>query len=257
MEAVFLAVYLTQNAPGFPGLAVFPDDMLRMTLRFKSCVANNPKQSHRHIVLAVRSPQGKWGALGISRRSCLQDKSLVYASLAELVLEFALAYREVGHVLRKVYVGLPLPQGAPNHTTLQWRAAALRLPQRLFPPAELPLGGGARGGAWRQAAEALDAFEKALPALSSAWQSRGRITPTQRRAHRCNVQLPADTRLGEERLKEDAADGSSSDENVQVDDDSAAVEETQGAAHGARPEQLAASTHAAHDSQLELTLGGV
>jgi len=244
VEAVFIAVYLTQNASGFPGQSVFPDCMTRLTLRFKSCLAGNPRQTHRHIVLAIRLPEGQWGAVGISRRGNLQDKAFVHASLSELVLEYALSYREVGHVLRKVYVGLPLPQGAANHAALQWRAAALRLPLHLLPPAEKALGACARP-AWQQASAALHKFEEALPALESAWKSRGRISAVHRKAHRCAVQLPAPTAAAAETTA--PGDSSSSDDEC-VDTTSSAAESglhvqkaTRGEGHG----------------QLQLTLGGV
>ena len=244
IEAVFVAVFLTQNTPGFPGSGVFPEDMLRVTLRFKSCLANNTKQTHRHIVLAVRTPQGKWGAVGISRRSNLQDKPMVHASLSELLLEFALSYREVGHALRKVYVGLPLPQGAADHAALQWRAAALRLPLRLLPPAEHPLGGRARA-AWAEAAAGLDRFEEALPAMQKAWKSRGRLTAEQRRAHRFAVSAPR--QLASAASGGGDADGSSSDEGGlgAVDDDEQS------------PKATAEDMGSEERVQLQLTLGGV
>ena len=184
VEAVFIAAYLTQNAPGYPAYGAIHEDTQRITLRFKSSIAHKPQQTHRHIVLAVCTPEGRWGALGISRRSCLQDKPPVHRSLSDLVLEYALAYRDCGHVLRKVYVGLPLPQGPPNHAALQWRAAALRLPADLFPPAEEALGAHSRVAWSHRVQPALDAFQGALPGLVATWQGRGRLTPAQRKAHR-------------------------------------------------------------------------
>jgi tubulinyl-Tyr carboxypeptidase len=47
--------------------------------------------THRHIVLAVRH-EGKWGAMGLSRRSCLMKKPMEFDSLTDLIRNFDYSY---------------------------------------------------------------------------------------------------------------------------------------------------------------------
>jgi Vasohibin len=47
--------------------------------------------THRHIVLAVRH-EGKWGAMGLSRRSCLMKKPIEFDSLTDLIRNFDDSY---------------------------------------------------------------------------------------------------------------------------------------------------------------------
>ena len=64
----------------------------------------------RHIVLAVRHPDtGRWGALGLSRRADLMDKSLTYASLADLLQNYIACYRRWWHTVLRIRIGLPIP----------------------------------------------------------------------------------------------------------------------------------------------------
>ncbi len=60
-------------------------------------------QVYRHIVLAVHHlPSGRYGALGLSRRSELMYKPLRFSSLAELVGDFRAGYEHWWHQLLKV-----------------------------------------------------------------------------------------------------------------------------------------------------------
>ena len=46
--------------------------------------------------------RGKFGSLGLSRRSSLMDKPLQFSSLADLITEFQRAYAGCGHTVLKV-----------------------------------------------------------------------------------------------------------------------------------------------------------
>lgn len=78
VEAVFIGCWLSK-------------DMLladRVPLSFKSRFRGN---IHRHIVLAVRC-QGKWGAIGISRRPNLMYKPVQYDSLVQMIQDYEASY---------------------------------------------------------------------------------------------------------------------------------------------------------------------
>ncbi len=113
VEAVFIATVLS---------SVWTD-VVRIPLSFKSKIENS---THRHIVLAIYY-NGKWGSLGISRRSCLMDKALEYDSLWNLIMDFSSAYESVYHRLLSVYVGLPMPHDLEHEQPLTWKAIKLRI----------------------------------------------------------------------------------------------------------------------------------
>ncbi len=74
IEAVFLACYLTIDMK----------DVERVPVSFKSEVEGHV---FRHIVLAIRY-QGKWGALGLSRKSTLMHKPCKFESFSDLMLDY-------------------------------------------------------------------------------------------------------------------------------------------------------------------------
>lgn len=78
VEAVFIGLLLTSEL----------HSLVRVPLSFKSKHGNN---IHRHIVLALHV-NGKWGAIGISRRNVLMDKPFSFSSLDELIREFKNSY---------------------------------------------------------------------------------------------------------------------------------------------------------------------
>lgn len=102
--------------------------------------------------------QGTWGALGLSRKSCLMYKDLRFASLPELVKEFADSYGRCGHQLVKVYVGLPLPQAAAHSSApIQWRVCKVRVDS--FP--------------WEEASAVLQRWSRAAMGCLEAYQRTG------------------------------------------------------------------------------------
>lgn len=115
VEAVFLAVYLTMGM----------EDFVRIPLSFKSVIDGI---TFRHIVLAICC-EGRWGALGISRKSSLMYKDLKYASLADLVQEYARAYTEAFHSLEKVYCAFPVSHDTFSQARIRWRVLRIAVPR--------------------------------------------------------------------------------------------------------------------------------
>ena len=58
-------------------------------------------------MLAVRV-EGKWGALGLSRKSTLEHKPLEFPSLSALVADYRVEYERLHHTIRRFSVGLPI-----------------------------------------------------------------------------------------------------------------------------------------------------
>ena len=136
VEAVFLAAALTAELSALD----------RYPLSFKSVVERpdgKRASSHRHIVLACHDrDRDRWGALGISRRTCLQNKELRFASLSALVEDYSKAYAKCGHALVRVYAGLPLAHDVHSAAAIRWRVFRVSL----------------RGSPWADAAACIDAY---------------------------------------------------------------------------------------------------
>ena len=114
VEAVFLGTYLTAGM----------SSLERIPLSFKTKFVRGTV--HRHIVLAVRHA-GKWGALGISRRSTLMNKDIVFDTLADLVENYRASYEACYHKLLTVYIGLPFPHDLFVDHQIKWRATKIRV----------------------------------------------------------------------------------------------------------------------------------
>ncbi|XP_071962530.1 tubulinyl-Tyr carboxypeptidase 2-like [Antedon mediterranea] len=113
LEAVILAIYLTNS---LSGLERFP-------LSFKTEFSGT---THRHVVLGVRY-NGRYGSLGMSRRSDLMDKPLVFTTLTDLVLDFVKAYGNYWHVVQKVKIGLPVPHDPLSYVPIEWKYLSLNM----------------------------------------------------------------------------------------------------------------------------------
>ena len=144
VEAVFLGTTLTSGL----------EELTRVPLSFKSKFVKGTV--HGHIVLALKA-DGKWGSLGISRRSSLMNKPIKYNSLAELVEEFSRSYEACYHKLLTVYIGLPLPHDKFVDHPIKWRATKIRVYGK--PPGET--------------AERLDGFAAAMPRLYEHFAREG------------------------------------------------------------------------------------
>lgn len=118
VEATYIGLYLT---------SIFPQ-VERIPLSFKSRLMKDGTAVFRHIVLVLRY-QGKWGAMGISRRQNLMGKELRFNSLYDLVKEFQESYESVCHELQAVYLGLPFPHDTLNNYAVKWKAARVSLRQ--------------------------------------------------------------------------------------------------------------------------------
>ena len=118
IEAVFLGAYLTLGIKS----------LLRIPIAFKSCAGGS--NTFQHIVMAVAhgtSDSRKWGAIGLSRATTLMYKTLRYASLSELLLEYKTAYENEHHELVNIYVGLPFGRDEFSQLPIQWRVLRLHV----------------------------------------------------------------------------------------------------------------------------------
>lgn len=114
VEAVFISFLLTADFT----------EIERIPLSFKSQYNGN---YFRHMVLAVRLADGRWGSLGMSRRDCLMYKPPNYRSLEELVEEFRRSYTTVLHRLVSVYVGVPFPHSNSRNQWVNWKVLKVKI----------------------------------------------------------------------------------------------------------------------------------
>ena len=108
LEAVILAIYLTNPLK----------NVERFAISFKTAFEGSGS-IHRHIVLGVYH-NGKYGALGLSRRKDLMFKALTYDSLSDLVDEFANCYVKNYHGLLKVRLSPPIQHDHCNCERIVW-----------------------------------------------------------------------------------------------------------------------------------------
>jgi hypothetical protein len=106
LEAVAVSLYLTRDLP-----------IVRLPLRFQTAVDSH---TFWHIVCAVQLPDGKFGALGISRRPTLDFRDMTYNSLSQLTLSYIEEYSKVGHTVCKITVGLPFGTKEFSQETVYW-----------------------------------------------------------------------------------------------------------------------------------------
>uniref|UniRef100_A0A8B9JUW6 Vasohibin 2 n=1 Tax=Astyanax mexicanus TaxID=7994 RepID=A0A8B9JUW6_ASTMX len=77
-----------------------------------------------HVVLGVYC-NGRYGTLGMSRRTDLMDKSLSFRTLSELVFEFEDSYRRYQHTIKKVKIGLYVPHNPHVFQPIEWKYLVL------------------------------------------------------------------------------------------------------------------------------------
>jgi hypothetical protein len=135
-------------------------EVTRVPLSFKSSVrTEGTERSFRHIVLAVRV-DGQWGALGISRRSCLMFKDAGFNSLSALIEEFKRSYELCFHTLTRVYVGLPFTHDVLEaDIPIRWRV--IRIVVDLTP--------------WEAAIAELDSYETVMCTLADTFAQTGTL----------------------------------------------------------------------------------
>ena len=113
-EAFLIAIYLTT---GIVGLDRFN---ISFKTRFNSTV-------YRHIVLGVKYGQ-IYGALGLSRRTDLAYKPLngKYERLSTLVDDYLCAYKNYGHRVLRIKIGLPVIHDLKSFLYIHWKAIVIQ-----------------------------------------------------------------------------------------------------------------------------------
>ncbi|KAF8298555.1 hypothetical protein TcYC6_0074610 [Trypanosoma cruzi] len=111
LEATFVGLYLTHGMKGVD----------RIPLSFKSRARG---KSFHHIVLVIRCDL-LYGALGLSRRSTLMDKPMMYKSLFELIMEYKEQYEAIGHQLVDFKLGLCASHESHSRKAPCWRYIAV------------------------------------------------------------------------------------------------------------------------------------
>ena len=115
LEAVVFAVYHTC---GFD-----IHGLQRFSISFLSRCDH---KEYRHIVLAVNY-QGRFGAVGISRKKDLMDKELVYNSVYDLVREYRMQYQNIGHELVRIHLSDPFGNDIFSQEKVNWRTQTIEL----------------------------------------------------------------------------------------------------------------------------------
>ncbi len=113
MEAVVLAIFLTNGVPGLGRFTInfkseLPSPLTTVPTAATAASGQQPLHHHHHgkryfyhVVLGV-SLGSRFGSLGLSRRSNLMDKPLTFHTLSSLIEDFDRSYRDCGHRLVKV-----------------------------------------------------------------------------------------------------------------------------------------------------------
>eukprot|EP00904_Undaria_pinnatifida_P013865 jgi/Undpi1/9609/HiC_scaffold_27.g12065.m1 len=152
VEAVFVGGYLTAGMK----------EVDRYPVSFRSSLDG---RVYRHIVLAVQTGGGVWGALGLSRRDSLMYKELRHASLSELIADFRESYAENWHCLEQVWVGFPLPHDVSSNVPVKWKRAPLQVMR-----ADV-----GTDAAWASSANDLNRFVACAPALFERFSNTGKL----------------------------------------------------------------------------------
>ncbi|CAI9729607.1 tubulinyl-Tyr carboxypeptidase 1-like [Octopus vulgaris] len=113
LEAVILAVYMTNGIP----------TLERFSIGFKTVFKT---VEYRHVVLGIYY-KGSYGALGMSRREKLMYKPLVYSSLHELILNYQMSYKDYGHKMLKLHIGLPITHNPTSCRSIVWKGIVINM----------------------------------------------------------------------------------------------------------------------------------
>lgn len=105
--------YLTN---GQPSVERFP-------ISFKTHFSGN---YFHHVVLGIYC-NGRYGSLGMSRRSDLMDKPLTYRTLSDLIFEFEDSYKKYLHSVKKVKIGLYVPHEPHSFQPIEWKQLVLNV----------------------------------------------------------------------------------------------------------------------------------
>lgn len=107
------ASYLTN---GQPSVERFP-------ISFKTHFSGN---YFHHVVLGIYC-NGRYGSLGMSRRSDLMDKPLTYRTLSDLIFDFEDSYKKYLHSVKKVKIGLYVPHEPHSFQPIEWKQLVLNV----------------------------------------------------------------------------------------------------------------------------------
>ncbi|KAK4823628.1 hypothetical protein QYF61_004361 [Mycteria americana] len=105
--------YLTN---GQPSVERFP-------ISFKTHFSGN---YFHHVVLGIYC-NGRYGSLGMSRRSDLMDKPLTYRTLSDLIFDFEDSYKKYLHSVKKVKIGLYVPHEPHSFQPIEWKQLVLNV----------------------------------------------------------------------------------------------------------------------------------
>lgn len=119
LEATFVGLYLTQDLK----------DVDRIPLSFKSRAKG---RAYHHIVLVIRC-NSMYGAVGLSRKSTLMDKPLIYNGLYQLIMEYKKQYEAIGHELVDFKLGLCVNHKRDSRKAPCWRYIAVKLGRSTAP----------------------------------------------------------------------------------------------------------------------------
>jgi hypothetical protein len=113
LEATILALHLTNGITG----------LQRFALGFKTKIN---KAWLSHVVLGMYY-NGKFGALGLSRREDLMYKPLMFTSLYDLIENYKTCYNKYFHVLKKVKISYPITHDPHSYERINWKYLTLSM----------------------------------------------------------------------------------------------------------------------------------
>lgn len=113
LEATILALHLTNGIPG----------LQRFAIGFKTQIN---KSWLSHVVLGIYN-NGKFGALGLSRRDDLMYKPLLFTTLHDLIENFEKCYNKYFHVLRKIKISYPIAHDPHSYERINWKYLTLNM----------------------------------------------------------------------------------------------------------------------------------
>ncbi|XP_075719435.1 tubulinyl-Tyr carboxypeptidase 2 isoform X4 [Rhinoderma darwinii] len=95
----------------------------RFPISFKTQFSGN---FFHHVVLGIHH-NGRYGTLGMSRRSDLMDKPMTFKTLSELIFDFEDSYKKYSHTVKKVKIGLYVPHDPHTFQPIEWRYLVINM----------------------------------------------------------------------------------------------------------------------------------
>lgn len=115
LEAVVLGIFLINEMPN--------STIEKFTLGFKT---SSHGSIHRHVVLGIYDhATGRFGSLGLSRRSELGHKPIEYASLTDLLLDYIGSYNKYMHRVRRIRVSMPIAKSNRSFECIDWNGISV------------------------------------------------------------------------------------------------------------------------------------